>query len=366
MTITSTAAVVRGKGGPFHIEDVQIGEPRADEVRVRIVASGICHTDIIVRDQVLPPGPPAILGHEGAGVVEAVGSEVRSLAPGDHVVLAPVSCSRCRNCVSGHPMNCDAFTPLNFGGRRADGSTAYRDSHGAELNAHFFGQSSFSHHVIVPERGAVKVSERAPLELLGPLGCGLQTGAGAVLTALAPPAGASIAVFGAGGVGLAAIMGAVIAGCDPIIAVDLNASRLDMAVELGATHAVKASDDAEAQIHAITGGGADFALDAVGLPATLRQAVTALNVGGTAGLVGANALGQEVSLDLMHLLFGRTVKGIIEGDTVPGLFIPRLVELFLRGRFPFDKIIERYPFTEINTAIADTEAGRAIKPVVLY
>ena len=141
MTITSTAAVVRGKGGPFHIEDVQIGEPRADEVRVRIVASGICHTDIIVRDQVLPPGPPAILGHEGAGVVEAVGSEVRSLTPGDHVVLAPVSCSRCRNCVSGHPMNCDAFTPLNFGGRRADGSTAYRVSHGAELNAHFFGQS---------------------------------------------------------------------------------------------------------------------------------------------------------------------------------------------------------------------------------
>jgi len=363
---TSTAAVVRDKGGPFHIEDVQIGEPRADEVRVRIVASGICHTDIIVRDQVLPPGPPAILGHEGAGVVEAVGSEVRSLAPGDHVVLAPVSCSRCRNCVSGHPMNCDSFTPLNFGGRRADGSTAYRDSQGAELNAHFFGQSSFSHHAIVPERGAVKVSDRAPLELLGPLGCGLQTGAGAVLTALAPPAGASIAVFGAGAVGLAAVMGAVIAGCAPIFAVDLNASRLDMAIELGATHAVKASDDAVEQIQAITGWGADFALDAVGLPATLRQAVTALNVGGTAGLVGANALGQEVSLDLMHLLFGRTVKGIIEGDTVPGVFIPRLVDLFLRGHFPFDKIIERYPFSEINTAIADTEAGRAIKPVVLY
>ncbi|MBS4730300.1 NAD(P)-dependent alcohol dehydrogenase [Mycobacterium sp. SM1] len=363
---TGVAAVLREKGGPFHIEDVEIGEPRADEVLVRMVASGICHTDITVRDQVLPPGPPAILGHEGAGVVEAVGSAVHALAPGDHVVLAPASCSRCRNCLRGHPMHCDAFVGLNFGGRRADGSTAYRDRHGAELNGHFFGQSSFSSHVVVAERDAVKVSERAPLELLGPLGCGLQTGAGAVLNALAPPAGASIAVFGAGGVGLAAVMGAVIAGCDPIIAVDLSASRLDMAVELGATHAVKASGDAVEQIQAISGGGVDFTLDAVGLPATLRQAVSALNVGGTAGLVGANALGQEVSLDLMHLLFGRAVKGIIEGDSVPSLFIPRLIDLYLRGRFPFDKIVRRYPFTEINTAIADAEAGRAIKPVVGY
>ncbi|MEU2004564.1 NAD(P)-dependent alcohol dehydrogenase [Rhodococcus sp. NPDC019616] len=358
--------MVRAKGGPLQIEDVELGEPRAEEVLVRTVASGICHTDIIVRDQVLPPGPPAILGHEGAGVVEAVGSQVHGLAPGDHVVLAPVSCSACRNCLRGHPMNCDSFTALNFGGRRADGSTAYRDSTGAELNAHFFGQSSFSNHVIVPQRGAVKVPTEAPLELLGPLGCGLQTGAGAVLSALAPPAGSSIVVFGAGGVGLAAVMAAVIAGCDPIIAVDLNASRLDTAVELGATHAVRAADDTVEQIQAITRGGADFALDAVGLPATLRQAVTALNIGGTAGLVGANAVGQEVSLDLMHLLFGRTVKGIVEGDTVPALFIPRLVELFLRGRFPFDKIIERYPFSEINTAIEDAETGRAIKPVVLY
>ncbi|TVS85092.1 NAD(P)-dependent alcohol dehydrogenase [Mycobacterium helveticum] len=366
MASAGKAAVIREKSGPFHIEDVEVGEPRADEVLVRIVASGICHTDIIVRDQVLPPGPPAILGHEGAGVVEAVGSGVGLLAPGDHVVLAPMSCSMCRNCLIGHPMNCDSFTPLNFGGCRADGSTAYHDSHGGKLNAHFFGQSSFSSHVVVSARSAVKVSDQAPLELLGPLGCGMQTGAGAVLHALAPPAGASIVVFGAGAVGLAAVMGAVIAGCDPIIAVDLNASRLDMAVELGATHAVQAAEDAVEQIQAVTGGGADFALDAVGLPTTLRQAFTALNVGGTAGLVGANALGQEVSLDLMHLLFGRTVKGIIEGDTVPSVFIPRLVELHLRGRFPFDKIVKRYPFTEINTAVADTEAGRAIKSVLIY
>lgn len=360
------AAVIREKSGPFCIEDVEVGEPQADEVLVRTVASGICHTDLIVRDQVLPPGPPAILGHEGAGVVEAVGSGVGSLAPGDHVVLAPVACGACRNCLVGHPMNCDLFMPLNFGGRRADGSTAYRDENDVDLNAHFFGQSSFSSHVVVPQRSAVKVSDQAPLELLGPLGCGVQTGAGAVLCALAPVPGASIAVFGAGAVGLSAVMGAVIAGCDPIIAVDLNASRLDMAVELGATHAVRASEEAVEQIRAITGGGADFALDAVGLPVTLRQAVDALNIGGTAGLVGAGAVGQEVSLDLVNLLFGRTVKGVVEGDTVPNLFIPRLVDLYLRGRFPFDKIVQRYPFAEINTAIADVEAGRAIKPVLIY
>lgn len=360
------AAVIREKSGPFCLEDVEVGEPRAGEVLVRTVASGICHTDLVVRDQVLPPGPPAILGHEGAGIVEAVGSDVGSLRPGDHVVLAPVTCGVCRNCLVGHPMNCELFMPLNFGGRRADGSTAYRDASAAELNAHFFGQSSFSSYVVVPQRSAVKVTDQAPLELLGPLGCGVQTGAGAVLHALAPGPGASIAVFGAGAVGLSAVMGAVIAGCNPIIAVDLNTSRLDMAVELGATDAVSASADAAEQIRAITGGGADFTLDAVGLPTTLRQAVDALNIGGTAGLVGAGAVGQEVSLDLVNLLFGRTVKGIVEGDTVPQLFIPELVELYLRGRFPFDKIIARYPLAEINTAVADTEAGRAIKPVLVY
>lgn len=360
------AAVIREKSGPFSIEDVEIGEPRAGEVLVRTVASGICHTDLIVRDQVLPPGPPAILGHEGAGVVEAVGADAGSLAPGDHVVLAPVACGACSNCLVGHPMNCELFMPLNFGGRRADGSTAYRDASGGELNAHFFGQSSFSSHVVVPQRSAVKVSDQAPLELLGPLGCGVQTGAGAVLSALAPAPGASIAVFGAGAVGLSAVMGAVIAGCDPIIAVDLNTARLDMAVELGATHALKASEEPVEKIRAATGGGVDFALDAVGLPVTLRQAVDALNVGGTAGLVGAGAVGQEASLDLVNLLFGRTVKGIVEGDTVPNLFIPRLVELYLHGRFPFDKIIQCYPLADINAAVEDVEAGRAIKPVLIY
>lgn len=365
--ITSKAAVIRERGGIFRVEEVSLDDPRADEVLVRTVATGVCHTDMVVRDQILPPGPPAVLGHEGAGIVEVVGSDVKSVAVGDHVVLAPLSCHLCRNCLTGHPMHCLSFTHLNFGGRRPDGSTAYRDQYGQELNAHFFGQSSFGNYLIANERCVVKVSEQAPLELLGPMGCGLQTGAGAVLNALAPAAGSSIVIFGAGGVGLAAVMGAVLAGCDPIIAVDLHKSRLDAATELGATHGVNASDDdVVEQIQMITRGGADFALDAVGLPTTLRNAFSALNIGGTACLVGSGALGQEVSFDLMHLLAGRSVKGIIEGDSVPDLFIPQLVGFYLAGRFPFDKIVEKYSFDEINIAVEDSKFGRAIKPVLVY
>lgn len=365
--VSIKAAVIRDKGGEFSLEDVTLEDPRPDEVLVRTVASGICHTDLSTRDQLLPPGPPVILGHEGSGVVEAVGSAVTSVAVGDRVVLAPVSCGGCRNCLAGHPMNCETFMPVNFGGRRVDGSTAYRAADGEELNAHYFGQSSFGSHLLTTERCLVKVPDGAPLELLGPLGCGLQTGAGAVLNVLDPEPGSSIVVFGAGGVGLAAVMAARIAGCAPIIVVDLIRSRLDTAADLGATHVIDAgAEDVVERVTAITGGGADYALDAVGLPKTMRTAVDVLNIGGTAGLVGAGGFGQEVSLDLAHLLIGRTVKGIVEGDSVPQLFIPKLIRFYLAGQFPFDKLIQTYPFEEINAAAADAEAGGVIKPVLVY
>jgi aryl-alcohol dehydrogenase len=369
MTATTAikAAVLREAGGSFAIEDVELGAPGENEVLVRTVATGICHTDLLVRDQVLPPAPPAVLGHEGSGVVEAVGAAVSDVAVGDRVVLAPHSCGGCRGCLTGHPMRCEAFMPLNFGGRRADGSTAYRDAQGAELSGHFFGQSSFGDHIVAHERSVVKVPDGAALELLGPLGCGLQTGAGAVLNVLSPPAGSSLAVFGTGAVGLAAVMAARVAGCGTIVAVDLNKDRLDIAVELGATHAVDAgAADLNEQVIRITGGGADFSLDAVGLPVTLRNAVGVLNMGGVAGLVGAGGVGREVLLDLVHLLFSRTVTGIIEGDAVPQLFIPRLIDLHLQGRFPFDRLIQTYGFDEIGKAVEDAHHGDTIKPVLVY
>lgn len=365
--ISIKAAVARTKNGPFSIEQLSLDEPRPDEVLIRTVASGVCHTDLLVRDQQMPPGPPAVLGHEASGIVESVGSAVTTVAAGDAVVVTPTTCGQCRNCRNAHPMHCEMFMPLNFGGRRADGSTAYRDKSGAEVNGHFFGQSSFATRMLANERALVKVSDQVPLELLGPLCCGIQTGAGAVLNTLAPPAGSSLAVFGLGGVGLSAIMAANLTGCAPVIAVDLHRSRLDMALELGATHVIDATEsNVVDQITGLTGGGADFALDAVGIPATARNAFSVLNIGGTAAVVGAGGVGQSVPIDLIQLLLGRTVKGSLEGDGVPHLFIPKLIEFHLAGRFPFDKLIQKYDSTEINQAVFDSESGHTIKPVIVY
>ncbi|HSA53258.1 MAG TPA: NAD(P)-dependent alcohol dehydrogenase [Yinghuangia sp.] len=359
---SAAAAVIRDKGGPFLIERITLEAPRPDEVLVRLAGTGLCHTDLLSRDGVLPPAPPVVLGHEGSGVVEAVGAAVAGLEPGDHVVLAPAHCGTCRMCLTGHPMHCVAFPPLNLRGRRRDGSTAYRDGDGRELHAHYFGQSSLATHAVVQARGVVRVDRDAPLELLGPLGCGFQTGAGTVLEALRPPPGSSIAVFGAGAVGLAAVMAARIAGCTRIIAVDLHPHRLDLARELGATDVVPA--EKAAAIGAET-GGVDFAVDAVGLPETLRAAVGALAMGGTAALVGSAGTGREVSLGMVGLM-GRTVKGVLEGDVVPALFIPRLLELHRAGLFPFDRLIRTYPFADVEQAADDAEKGRTVKPVLVH
>ncbi|GAA1410078.1 NAD(P)-dependent alcohol dehydrogenase [Catellatospora coxensis] len=363
---SSRAAVLRAEGGPFEIEDVLIEPPRPTEVLVRVVATGLCHTDLLARDQVLPPGPPAVLGHEGSGVVEAVGAGVRSVAVGDPVVLAPASCGRCVNCLGAHPMQCRTFLGLNLRGRRPDGSTAYRGADGTELGGHFFGQSSFSGLVVADERSVVRVRPDAPLDLLGPLGCGLQTGAGAVFNVLEPRPASSIAVFGAGAVGLAAVMAAAVAGCRDIVVVDLHPGRLALAAELGATAGYDAADDdVVKQITEATGGGVDHAVDAVGLPQTVRSAVDVLNVGGSAAVVGSAGTGREVSLDISRL-FGRTVTGVVEGDSVPGILIPQLVDLFLAGRFPLDKLITRYGLAQVNEAAADAAAGRVVKPVLTH
>lgn len=362
-----TAAVTPSKGTPFQLQEVDLEEPRDNEVLVRITASGICHTDLIVRDQWYPPELPAVLGHEGAGVVERTGAAVADLRPGEKVVLSFNHCRTCRMCLTGRPAYCLQFFPCNFGGRRLDGSTTVRGGDGAELNANFFGQSSFSTYALAPEHTLVKMPEDAPLELLAPLGCGVQTGAGAVLNSLHPTDGSSIAVFGAGGVGLSAVMAAKVADCATIIAVDLQPTRLELAAELGATHTLDGRDeDLVERITELTGGGVGYAVETTASPRVLRTAVDALGVGGTCGVVGAAPIGTEVALDMSSLLpFGRTVRGIVEGDSVPRLFIPRLYELYRAGRFPFDRLIKTYPFEAINQAAEDSERGRTVKPVVV-
>jgi len=360
-----TAAVIRKKGGPFQIETLALDEPRSDEVLVRVVATGMCHTDMVARDQLYTVPMPVVLGHEGAGIVEQVGSSVKKLSPGDHVVLTYMWCGHCIPCLRGDLTYCANFYALNFGGAREDGSTATHDKQGA-VHDHFFGQSSFGTFALAHERNVVKVPTSAPLELLGPLGCGIQTGAGAVMNALKVRPGSSFAAFGGGAVGLSAVMAARVAGATTIIAADVVPSRLALAKELGATHTVNSreTDPVEA-VRKITGGGADFSLESSGRPAVLRQAIDALAIRGVCGIVGAPALGTEAGFDVNGVMTtGKTIFGIIEGDSVPDLFIPSLVELYQQGRFPFDRLVKFYSLNQINQAAEDSEKGVTIKPIV--
>jgi aryl-alcohol dehydrogenase len=362
------AAVVRQKGGPFQIEDLVQGEPRSDEVLVRVVATGMCHTDMVARDQLYDVPLPVVLGHEGSGIVEEVGASVKKVAVGDHVVLTYMWCGHCKPCLHGDLTYCNNFYMLNFGGVREDGSTSTYESDDKRepIHDHFFGQSSFGTFALVNERNVIKVPKDAPLELLGPLGCGIQTGAGAVMNALKVTPGSSFAAFGGGAVGLSAIMAARVAGATTIIAADVVPSRLALAMELGATHTVNSreTDPVEA-VRKITGGGADFTLESSGRPAVLRQAIDALSVRGTCGIVGAPALGTEASFDVNGVMTtGKRIIGIVEGDSKPDLFIPALVELYTQGRFPFDKLVKFYPLDQINQAAEDSEKGITIKPII--
>ncbi len=358
------AAVLRQGGQPFTVEDLELEEPRNDEVLVRVVATGMCHTDLGGR---AAQGPtPIVLGHEGAGIVERIGDQVTKVQPGDHVILSAPSCGTCRNCLRALPAYCAGALALRFGAVRPDGSVGLRTD-GQAVHSHFFGQSSFATHALASQRTAVKVPREIPLEQLGPLGCGVQTGAGAVLNALRPPVGSSIAVFGAGAVGLCAVMAAMVAGCTTIIAVDMKASRLALAHELGATHTLNPADvDVVDAIRQISGGGVDYSLDTsgAGSPAVISQAVESLATLGTCGLVGGAPPGMELTLRHGTLLRGRSVRGIIQGDSNPDLFIPALIALYAQGRFPFDRLLAFYPLDEINEAAAASKEGHVVKPVI--
>jgi aryl-alcohol dehydrogenase len=360
-------AVLRAPGAELKIESAQLGAPRPTEVRVRVVASGVCHTDMVVRDQLFPTPLPIILGHEGSGVVESVGYAVTTVAPGDHVVMTYMSCGLCLTCETGHPAHCSHMHPLNFGGGRIDGSTSTCSCvDDTPIHDHFFGQSSFSTYVIANERNVVKVPKDAPLELLGPLGCGIQTGAGSVLKALKVEAGSSFAAFGAGAVGLAAVMAAKVAGATTIIAVDITPSRLELALELGATHVINSrEEDPVKRIQAITGGGVNYSLECSGRAEVLRQAIDAVTTLGTCGIVGATKVGTEVAFNINDVMIpGKRIMGIVQGDVVANAFIPILVDLYMQGRFPFDKLCRFYSFDQVNEAMADSERGVTIKPIL--
>jgi aryl-alcohol dehydrogenase len=359
-----SAAVVREKFGAFSIEEVELTDPRPDELLVRVAASGMCQTDLHGRDGYYDTPYPAVFGHEGAGIVEAIGSAVTKFAPGDHVVMSFPWCGACPNCRNDLISHCERNFALKMRGTRLDGSTLMRQK-GAPIYSAFFQQSSFATHAIANEKFAVKVDKAAPLRLLGPFACSGQTGAGAVLISMKPRPGDSFALFGTGAVGLSALMAAKIAGCDPIIAIDRLPTRLALARELGATHTLESKGtETSAEIRKLTGGGTHFALETSAMPAVFRLAVDALRGLGTCILVGSARAGTEVTFEMPWLQGGRTVRGVIQGDSRPRDFIPRLVNLFIEGRFPLDRLVTRYPLADINRAAADATSGATIKPVL--
>ncbi|UXY18066.1 NAD(P)-dependent alcohol dehydrogenase [Streptomyces cynarae] len=368
MTTTTRAAVVESGGAPFTLSEVELADPGPGEALVRMVATGLCHTDLGVASGGLPFPLPGVLGHEGAGIVEAVGPGVTGVEPGDHVVLSFTSCGGCRNCRDGHPAYCATWLPLNLiGGRRADGSsTISRD--GTPLGGHFFGQSSFAERALVDERSLVKVDPEVPLASIAPLGCGVQTGVGAVWNVLRPRAGSTLVVLGAGAVGLSAVMAAALTPAARIIAVDRVGERLALAKELGATHTVDAAeaDLADALALLTDGQGADGVVETTGSVAVLRQGADALAARGTLVVVGAPPFGTEVALDVNGLLPGKQIVGITLGDSETQTFIPALVQLVKEGRLPLDRLIGTYPFAEIDQAVRDMSAGKTIKPVLTF
>lgn len=364
MKITAALAVLPKH--EFEFAELDLDEPRTDEILVRIAAVGLCHTDIVARDQILPIPLPAILGHEGAGIVVKVGDNVTKVAPGDHVVLSFRSCSACTRCLAGEPTYCEQALALNYTGCRTDGSKAIH-SHEGPVSSNFFGQSSFATHAIAYETNVVKVDPEIPLHLLGPLGCGVQTGAGAVLRALACPPGSSLVIFGGGSVGLSAVLGAVIAGCSTIIVSDPLPERRALALELGATHVIDPSNEKATRfVRGITGAGADYALDTTGAGPVMESALGSLRPHGTLGLLGVPSNPEQglPGLASTVLMSGYTIKGIIEGDSQPDSFIPELIAHYREGRFPFDKLITLYPFEQINQAVQDQHDGKIVKAVL--
>jgi aryl-alcohol dehydrogenase len=348
-----SAAVLRKPGGPLVIEALQMEGPRDDEVLVRLVASGICHTDIDLCAG--GASSPVVLGHEGAGIVEKVGKAIRSVKRGDHVVLSYQSCGRCRDCNADRPAQCEHFWDLNFGFARLDGSNALAPS---GVRGHFFGQSSFATHALATERNVVKVAKKLPLELLAPLGCGLQTGAATVINSLAVEAGASVTVFGTGSIGLAAVMAARIVGANPIIGVDIHAKRLALARELGATHDIRnGKTGVTKKIRAITSGGVDHVVESTGDAALYRSGLDLLNPRGSMALLAGGSSPVE-------LPDGRKAFDVVQGDAAPQRFIAYLIRLYGQGRFPFDRLVTFYDFADINRAIADAKSGKTIKAVL--
>jgi aryl-alcohol dehydrogenase len=357
---------VQEVGARFTLTDVDLQEPAPDEVVVQIAGAGICHTDVAVKEGHLPFPLPGVLGHEGSGTVVELGADVTTLAVGDQVAISFNSCGACPHCAKGEPAYCHNFLEYNFGGVRTDGSCGLASA-GTKLGGNFFGQSSLATHALAHERNVVKLPPGAPVQVAGPLGCGIQTGAGAVMNSLDVQPGSAVVITGAGAVGLSAVMAAVVREAASIIAIDLHESRRVLATELGATHAIdpQAGPLAE-QIRKIAPAGADYAVDTTAVTPVVEQLLASLGMRGTLGLIGVPADPEAVfSVGLFQSpLLGLTIRGIVEGDADPQTFIPYLLDLHNQGKFPFDKLITTMPLAQINEAVEAQHRGEVLKAVL--
>lgn len=359
----ATAAVVREPGAPYTLESVELDDLRPHEVYVRIQAAGVCHTDANM--QVVVP-MPAVVGHEGVGVVEEVGSAVTEVKTGDRVIISWPACGECHNCLTGERYICDNAFPLLFSGRRLDGSPTIK-LNGEWISGSWFQQSSFATYAIAEADSLVKVDdEDVPAEILAALPCGAMTGAGGILSALKVGPLDEVLILGAGGVGQAAVMAAHLAGAYPIIAVARNPKRLQLALELGATHTVNAAtEDVPARVREICPEGVRYAFDSSGAVSMWNVAALSLRAGGTFGVCAAAE--QETLGGSPHFFLskGARIQFVMGGNVVPRDFLPKMIEWYKQGRFPVDKLVQAFPFSEINEAFASSHDGRVVKPVVV-
>lgn len=361
------AAVLYEVGQPLRVENVTLGEPEANEVLVKLVATGVCHTDLANIKGDAPAPLPIVLGHEGAGIVEKVGPGVTSLQPGDHVIMmVAYSCGKCSYCVSGRLTRCTEMLGYNMMGTLPSGAKRLRK--GDQELSHFFCQSSFAEYAVVHERTAVKIREDAPLDVVCLLGCGTSTGIGAVLNTAGLRAGESIAIFGCGGVGLSAVMAAKLAGAGKLVAVDTLDSKLEKAKELGADYVVNATkEDPQQRITEIIGGGADYAIECIGNVNVIAQAFSSINIGGKCVVVGMAPVTDMLTLAPYEFLMGKTMVGCVQGDIRASIDIPRYVDLYMAGKLPIDKLISRYyGVGEINEAFRALEKGEVIRSVIRF
>jgi len=359
------AAVQYETGGPLVVDEVTLDDPQENEILVKIVASGVCHSDLHFMKGEMPVPVPVVMGHEGGGIVEKVGPGVTSVKPGDHILMmVAFSCGKCRYCIEGRPTRCVENLPIQMmASLPGGGKRLHKD--GQEVS-HLFGLAAFAEYAVIHERSAVKIREDAPLDVVCLMGCGTTTGIGAAINTTGMKAGETIAVYGCGGVGLSAIIGAKLAGAGKIIAVSRSDRKLEKAKELGADYVVKASEeDPPTKIKELTGGGADYSIEAVGGSATISQAFGSIHSGGKCVVAGMAPLIDMLTIAPFEFLLGKTLVGTVQGDIVAPIEIPRYVDMYMEGKLPIDKLISNtFSLDQVNEAYAALDKSEVIRSVI--